>query len=155
MDNLRIVLILLAITLQPAFAQLPDDQKRKFDEAERRIVRLPPTAFRKLPPFAAHELQRRGCAIPQTPFTRTPHNVIHGDFAKSGQGNWAVLCSVKGVSTILVFWKGSSKNPAEIAALEDRFYLQGISLDHVGYSRAISAGQRIPQPFPQQDRIPH
>jgi hypothetical protein len=49
------------------------------------------------------------------------------------------LCSVKGVSTILVFWNGSEKNPAEIAVLEDRNFLQGITPDEIGYSRGISA----------------
>ena len=67
-----------------------------------------------------HELQRRGCTIPQTAFTKKPHNVIRGEFAKPGQTDWALLCSIKGVSTILVFWNGSEKNPAEIAKMEDR-----------------------------------
>lgn len=84
------------------------------------------------------ELQGRGCTIPQTPYTKKPHNVIRGDFAKPGQTDWAVLCSVKGVSTILVFWNGSERNPAEIAPMEDRNFLQGISTDEIGYSRGIS-----------------
>jgi hypothetical protein len=37
-----------------------------------------------------------------------------------------------------VFWKGSEKNPAEIAPAEDRIYLQGISQTGVGYSRGIA-----------------
>jgi hypothetical protein len=52
--------------------------------------------------------------------------------------DWAVLCSIKGVSTILVFWKGSEKNPAAIAAMEDRIFLQGITNEEIGYSRGIS-----------------
>lgn len=43
-----ICLGLLTLTITPVFAQLPEDQKRKFDEAERRIVRLPPTGFQEL-----------------------------------------------------------------------------------------------------------
>ena len=83
------------------------------------------------------ELERRGCTIPQTPFTKNPHNVIRGEFAKPGQTDWAVLCSVKGVSSILVFWKASEKNPAVIARMEDRIFLQGITADETGFSRAI------------------
>jgi hypothetical protein len=49
MGNSRIVLSLLMVAFRLAFAQLSEDLKRKFDEAERRIVRLPPTAFPKLP----------------------------------------------------------------------------------------------------------
>ena len=115
----------LLVGVPVSFAQLPADLQRQFDEAERRIVRLPPAAFPELPRPVVHELQRRGCTIPQEAFTKEPHNVIHGEFAKTGQTDWAVLCSVKGVSTILVFWNGSEKNPAEIATLEDRIFLRG------------------------------
>jgi len=41
----------------------------------------------------------------------------------------AVLCSIKGVSTILVFWNGSEKNPAAIAPLEDRIFIQAFKKD--------------------------
>ena len=129
---------LLAITLTPAFAQLPEDLKRKFDEADRRIVRLPPAAFPELPHNVAGALQRRGCTVPQEAFTKKPHNVIRGEFAKSGQTDWAALCSVKGVSTILVFWNGSENNPAAIAPMEDRNFLQGITANEIGFSRGIA-----------------
>jgi hypothetical protein len=144
------VLALLSITIIPTFAQLPEDLKRKFDEAERRIVRLSPTAFPELPRNVVRELQRRGCTIPQTPYTKRPQNVIKGEFAKPGQTDWAVLCSVNQtpwllsfwsdphyVSSILVFWNGSEKNPAEIAPKEDRNYLQGITDNEIGFSRII------------------
>jgi hypothetical protein len=144
-------LALLFITILPTFAQLPEDLKRKFDEAERRIVRLSPTAFSELPGNIVRELQRRGCTIPQEAFTtKRRHNVIKGEFAKPGQTDWAVLCSVnqtswldslwttpKYVSSILVFWNGSEKNPAAIAPIEDRNYLQGITETQIGFSRGI------------------
>jgi hypothetical protein len=53
-----------------------------------------------------------------------------------------VLCSIKGVSSILVFWNGSDKNPAQIAAMEDRIFLQGITADRIAYSRGISPVRR-------------
>jgi hypothetical protein len=128
----------LSITITPIFAQLPEDPKRQFDEAERRIVRLPPAAFSELPGKVVAELQRRGCTIPQQVFTKKPHNVVKGEFAKPGQTDWAVLCSVKGVSSIVVFWNGSKKNPASFAGLEDRIFLQSISPDQIGFSRGIA-----------------
>jgi len=131
-------LALLSVTIIPTFAQLPDDLKRKFDEAERRIVRLPPTAFRELPRNVVRELQHRGCTIPQEAFTRKQHNVIRGEFAKSGQTDWAVLCSVNGVSTILIFWNGSENSPVAIAPMEDRNFLQGITANEIGFSRGIA-----------------
>ncbi len=101
------------------------------------IVRLPPAAFRELPASLVHELERRGCTIPQEADAKKPHNVTQGEFAKPGQTDWAVLCSVKGVSTILVFWNGSEKNPAAIARTEDRVFLQDLGGGRFGYSRAI------------------
>lgn len=121
-----------------SFAQVPDDLERRFDEAERAIVRLPPSAFRQLPRNLVRKLQRQGCTIPQTLFAKNPHNVIRGEFAKPGQTDWAVLCSVKGVSSILVFWNGSEKNAAEIAPMEDRIFLQEATPPQIGFSRAIN-----------------
>jgi hypothetical protein len=122
-----------------AFAQLPEDLKRKLDLAERQIVRLPPASFPELPGKVVRELERRGCTIPQDPFTKKPHNVVKGEFAKPGQTDWAILCSVKGVSSILVFWSGSEQNVSGIAPMEDRNFLQGITADEVAFSRAIGA----------------
>jgi hypothetical protein len=121
----------------PSFAQLSEDLKRKFDQADQKIVRLPPSAFPELPSNIVRELQRRGCTIPQEAYTNKPHNVIHGNFARPGQLDWAVLCSVNRISSILVFFNGSEKNVQEIASTEDRSYLQGISADQIGFSRGI------------------
>ena len=134
---LSVASVLCAIVIS-SFGQLPDDLKHQFDEAERRIVRFPPTAFPNLPVNVAGELKRRGCGIPQEAFTKKPHNVINGEFAKPGQMDWAVLCSVNGISRILVFWSGSGKNPSEIALLEDRVFLQSLGGARIGYSRGIS-----------------
>jgi hypothetical protein len=133
-----VCLTLFLFTATPIFAQLRADLKPEFDEAERRIVRLPPTAFSELPGGVVRELQRQGCTIPQEAYTKKRHNVIKGEFGKQGQTDWAVLCSVKGVSSILVFWNGSEKNPASIASLEDRIFLQGITANQIGFSRGLA-----------------
>ena len=57
-----------------------------------------------MPANLVQDLQRRGCTIPQEHFTKEPHNVIRGEFAKPGQTDWAVLCSINRVSSILVYW---------------------------------------------------
>ena len=129
--------LFLALTL--LFAQLPEDPQRRFDEAGRRIVRLPPAAFPGLPGNLVRELQHRGCTVPQEAFSKQPHNVIRGEFARRGQTDWAVLCSAGGFSSILVFWNGAEKNPAEVARLEDRIFLQGITPTEIGFSRRIEA----------------
>ena len=132
-------LALLFIILTPLVGQLPEDLKAKFDEAERRIVRLPPAGIPQISPNVVRELQHRGCTVPQETFSNKPNNVIRGEFAKPGQTDWAVLCSVKGVSTILVFWNGSETSPAAIAPLEDRNFIQGITPGKTGFSRGIAA----------------
>ncbi len=101
------------------------------------VLRLPPAAFRELPANIVNELQRRRCTIPQEAEARKPNNVIRGEFAKPGQTDWAVLCSVNGASAILVFWNGSEKNPAAIARFEDGIFLQELGGGRFGYSRAI------------------
>src|SRR5262249_45985400 len=66
-------LTLASLFITPVFAQLPDDLKQKFDQAEQRIVRLRPSAFAELPRNLVGELQRRGCTIPQEAYTKKPH----------------------------------------------------------------------------------
>jgi len=93
------------------------------------VVRLPPTAFPTLPGNITKELQTRGCTIPQ-PSTGKPENVIRGEFAKPGQRDWAVLCSMNGFLSIFVFWNGSETDTAEVYRWEpsDLYY----SIEPVG-----------------------
>ena len=63
--------------------------------------------------------------------------MIKGEFARPGQTDWAVLCSVKGISTILVFWNGSANNPAAIVPADDIGYVQGGARSQWAYSRKI------------------
>jgi len=107
-------LALITTLFSISFSQAPAGQ----------ILSLSPTAFPELPANLVQELQRRGCTIPQADFSGRRGNVIRSEFAKPGQKDWAVLCSVRGVSTILVFWNGSEKNPAAIAAEPDSNFLQ-------------------------------
>jgi hypothetical protein len=105
---------LIAITITAWAQSAPSGEtERKYS-----IGRLPPTAFPELPKNLVAELKRRGCSIPQ-PYTNQKANVIRGAFAKPGQTDWGVLCSAKGFSSILVFWNGSERNPAEIAKWQE------------------------------------
>jgi hypothetical protein len=133
------VRMLPAIVLFAGMARASIGQGLNFQEAERQIVRLPPTAFPMLPVAIVRELQRRNCTIPQEVFSKTPNNVVRGQFAKRRQVDWAVLCSVNGASRILVFWNGSANSPAELPAAEDKDYLQGLGGAKIGFSRGISA----------------
>lgn len=112
----------------------------RWQSAESAILRLAPAAFPQLPAAVTHDLRARGCTIPQTHSDVTPHNVISGEFARRGQTDWAVLCSRRGASAILVFWGGSTRAVAELAKGEDRSYLQVVGGGgQIGFSRSIMA----------------
>ena len=94
--------------------------------------------FPELPENLEAALRRRGCTIPQVPMIDGRHNVIRGEFLKPGQTDWAVLCSVGRVSSILVFWNGSETSLAEIAKRKDLDRLQGWVGDKIVFSSAIA-----------------
>jgi hypothetical protein len=82
--------------------------------------------FRKL-------LFNRGCEIPE--YTEPayivhepPKTVISGDFAQSGQTDWAVVCEKDGQSSIVIFWGKPTDCDSELAAAaNDNFDQRGIS----------------------------
>jgi hypothetical protein len=112
----------------------------KWAAADSATLRLPPAAFPRLPKSIVQYLHGRGCTIPQTYLSSEPHNVISGEFARRGQTDWAVLCSRSGESSILVFWRGSTKSVAELAKAPDRGFLQTTTEGgKIGFSRMIEA----------------
>ena len=88
------------------------------------IIRLKPGDFRQLPAAVRRDLDRRGCRIPQLPDKAAPHNVISGSFVATGSRDWAVLCSVKGSSRVLVYRSGGATRVDSIARRPDQEYVQ-------------------------------
>lgn len=115
----------------------------RWQDAERRIKRLPPSAFKELPREAVRTLEAEGCTIPQLgdPVPDlAPHNVIYGEFVRKGQRDWAVLCSKDGKSTIRVFWSKPTACPAQVRPEEpDVDYLQTGVGETIVYSHRIRA----------------
>jgi hypothetical protein len=112
---------------------------RKPSEADFQVTRLAPSAFPELPANIRRELERRGCTIPQERADEKPQNAIKGEFTRKGQTDWAVLCSVNQISTILVFRNASERNPSELARETDISKLQAAGGGAIAYSRAISS----------------
>lgn len=128
--------LLLCVLMAPAL--VAGDGQTVWESADRATKRLAPSAFVDLPAAIRKELGRRGCTIPQ-PFGATRRrNAIKGHFTSARQVDWAILCSVRRTSTILVFRHGSPSDVAEIAALLDSTFLQQLSEGTIGYSRALS-----------------
>jgi hypothetical protein len=110
----------------------------QWEKANREVVRLEPSSFSQLPKNVLQELQRRNCTIPQVWGTHAPGNVIYGEFLKKGQKDWAVLCSVRLKSSILVLPAGSPQTAFKLEEEEDFDMLQGVGEGKIGYSREIT-----------------
>jgi hypothetical protein len=131
---MKLACVMLALSVVP-LSQAPQID---WNAAERNIVRLKPAAFRSLPAAVRAHLEERACTIPQSPeIDEQPNNVIKGRFTSAKQQDIAVLCSVKGTSSILVFRGGSVSDVAEIASTEDRSFLQTTGPNTIGFSRAV------------------
>jgi hypothetical protein len=72
------------------------------------IRHLPVSSFPELPAGIVDLLNRRGCTIPQTYEAHRPENVVHASLEHAGSSDWAVLCSVQGTVSLLVFFNGAS-----------------------------------------------
>ncbi len=134
----RACVALTVVTIVPSLAQVDTVSKSAWETAARQVVRLNPAAFPELPKNVVTALERRGCTIPQAPMIDGRHNAIKGQFSKPGQTDWAVLCSVGGVSSVLVFWNGSAANPAQIEKRNDVDRLQSWVGNKLVYSSAIA-----------------
>lgn len=89
-----------------------------------KVRHLPPDSFPELPNPIELQLEQRGCLIPQTYEARGPENVIQGSFERPGSSDWAVLCSVKGVTSLLVFLGASTRAPYTLATAQETQRLQ-------------------------------
>ena len=117
------------------FAQVSE---QRFQEANAEVVRLAPSMFPQLPSAVRHELERRGCTIPQVWRETGVHNAIRGRFLRKTEVDGAVLCSVNHLSSILIFRNAAARNVVKLAAARDVDVLQSEGGDQIGYSRAIS-----------------
>jgi hypothetical protein len=99
--------ILLFISLTTGFSQITSTKLPK-------IFSLRPNAFTELPSSIVRELIRRSCRVPQPSFYDHRQNVIKGEFARSGQEDWAVVCWTGREAKVLVFWNSSVESPGEL-----------------------------------------
>ena len=110
------------------------------------IRHLPPDSFPTLPAPIQSALTARGCLIPQTYEAHHPENVTHGSFEHPGSSDWAVLCSVKGTVSLLVFFASrSAADPVELASAPETERLQANNA-----SRTFAFNWAIDAASPQQ-----
>jgi len=135
------LLLLLAAGVSLAFAQSTDSKFDALTEngqitingqtANYLIRRLPPSSFPDLPASIADQANQRGCLIPQTYEAHRPENVIHASLENTGSRDWALLCSVKGTVSLLVFFANAPEQPIVLATAPETERLQAHSSSHI------------------------
>ena len=104
------------------------------------IRHLPPDSFPDLPEPIAKTLEQRACLIPQTYQAHHPENAVRGSFERAGSQDWAVLCTVQGNVSLLVFFASASSNPQVLATVPETDRLQDYSSAHIlGFNWGIDA----------------
>jgi len=104
------------------------------------IRHLPISSFPDLPEAVQQVLSRRGCLIPQTYEARKPENVVHASLERAGSSDWAVLCSVGGTASLLVFLSSAPSEPVTLASAPETERLQQRdSTGALGFNWAIDS----------------
>jgi len=134
-------LLLLAVGVSLTFAQSTDLKSDPFTEIGQITVNghpnsyvirhLPPSSFPDLPEPISDLINRRGCLIPQTYEAHRPENVIHASLERPGSRDWALLCSVKGTVSLLVFFASTPERPMVLATARETERLQAHDPSHV------------------------
>jgi hypothetical protein len=124
----------LHLALGQAFSPTPDSKADTLSETgqvtidghlARFVIRhLPPSSFPDLPASIADLLNLRGCQIPQTYEARRPENVVHAALEHAGSEDWALLCSVKGTVSLMVFFASAPEHPMVLASAPEAGRLQ-------------------------------
>ena len=130
----RTLALLLMLAAAPGSAA-----PERADQVDQSIKRLAPSAFPQLPKPVARYLASRQCTVPQSAYRpEERHNVVRGEFMVAGRKDWAVLCSRRGTSVILVFRPGRPTPVAELDPVDDRHFVQGGVGGVPEFSRSIS-----------------
>jgi hypothetical protein len=88
------------------------------------IRHLPLASFPQIPLSIQDQISDRGCLIPQTYEAHQPENVVHGSFEHAGSSDWAILCSVHGTASLLVFFGSDPDHPFRLASTQETDRLQ-------------------------------
>jgi hypothetical protein len=120
------------------------------------IRELPVSSFPALPDAVQNDLNKRGCAIPQTYEAHRPENVVHGNFEGRGASDWAVLCAAQGTVSLLVFFDGSTQPAAVLASAPETERLQEHDSSGVlGFNWAIDPASPQQIAEAQKGVVPH
>ena len=135
-------------TAAPSIEQIESGRVRLPSGAEvvYRIRLLPLSSFPGLPPAVVAQLDQRKCMVPQTYEAHAPENVFHGALERKGSDDWAVLCSVNGITTLYVFFQSQFTAPIALRHQRDTEWLGSEVLGVYGSAWGIAL--RRPSQFP-------
>lgn len=111
---------------------------------------LPLSSFPQLPTEVAAQLSHKGCLVPQTFEAHEPENIITGSFQKRGSTDWAALCSVKGITTLYVFFQSDFSHPIALRSQPDIKWLGTEWSQDYGSAWGISTIPRTVMPRTDQ-----
>jgi len=118
--------VLAAVAQQPESRRLVESGRVEVagQNVQYLIRRLPVNAFPELPVPVADQLYQRQCLIPQSYEAHHPENVVHASLEHAGSSDWAVLCSVNGEVSLLVFFASAPARPAVLATVSEKERLE-------------------------------
>lgn len=123
---------------EPQLLGLPPDMAAMFKRGVQQIRHLPPSAFPGLPVRVRQALEALGCQVPQVYGEAKPNNLIHGEFARRGQTDWAALCSNNGRFGLVIIWGGGSRCSLPTLRAWEISAVQGEGNGEAGFGEAIA-----------------
>lgn len=106
--------------------------------AERsRTEKAKPRDFPDLPKHVRKALEKRPCLVPQVDSLPSPHNVISGEFSRTGQKDWVALCSSNGRLHVVVLWQRHSPCPEVVTEMKEENALQAMEGGVLAFSLTI------------------
>ncbi|HEY3626324.1 MAG TPA: hypothetical protein VGL00_08565 [Terracidiphilus sp.] len=126
-------MLVCAMAGMPAVAQEAGNPQRLVESGQLEMAgqnvpylirRLPVNAFPDLPSEVVEQLNQRECMVPQSYEAHHPENVVRASLERAGSSDWALLCSVDGKVSLLVFFGSAPRRPTVLATLPEKDRLQ-------------------------------
>jgi hypothetical protein len=126
-------MLVCAMAVMPAVAQEAGNPQRLVESGQLEMAgqnvpylirRLPVNAFPDLPSEVVEQLNQRECMVPQSYEAHHPENVVRASLERAGSSDWALLCSVDGKVSLLVFFGSAPRRPTVLATLPEKDRLQ-------------------------------
>jgi hypothetical protein len=124
---------------EPDLSHLGAETAAMFMRGLLQIKHLRPAAFPAVSPSVQRALEARGCQVPQVLGDSQPSNLVHGEFARRGQTDWAALCSTNRRFELVIVWGGAARCDVTTLRAPEMGALQQVAKGEAGFGEAIEA----------------